>query len=162
MLIGTHLALFMMSIVYSRKMVHHEKKLAEWSGGIYLAYMILASTAIHLSGIHEIFSYTFITLFLAWHLIPILFLNVYLGKYHSDTSKLQVDFNVLLESFSANYEISKREQDVVQLICKGMSNQEISDALFISLQTVKDHIHRIFNKTGVKNRVQLTNLIRTK
>jgi len=47
------------------------------------------------------------------------------------------------------------------LICKGNSNQDISDSLFISLQTVKDHIHRIYLKTGVKNRVQLTNLIRT-
>ena len=40
-----------------------------------------------------------------------------------------------------------------------MSNQEISDSLYISLQTVKDHVHRIFTKTGVKNRVQLTNLV---
>jgi DNA-binding CsgD family transcriptional regulator len=40
-----------------------------------------------------------------------------------------------------------------------MTNQEISDSLFISVQTVKDHIYRIFLKTGVKNRVQLTNLL---
>ena len=45
-------------------------------------------------------------------------------------------------------------------ICSGKTNQQIADDLFISLQTVKDHIHHIYLKTGVKNRVQLTNLIR--
>ena len=39
--------------------------------------------------------------------------------------------------------------------------QEISESLYISLQTVKDHVHRIFVKTGVKNRIQLTNMIRS-
>ena len=57
------------------------------------------------------------------------------------------------------YQISKREKEIIELICKGMTNQQISDSLFISLQTVKDHVHRIFIKTGVKNRVQLSNLL---
>ncbi|MDA3822091.1 MAG: LuxR C-terminal-related transcriptional regulator, partial [Bacteroidales bacterium] len=64
-----------------------------------------------------------------------------------------------LELMTVKYEISKRETEIVELICKGMSNQEISNSLFISLQTVKDHVYRIFLKTGVKNRVQLTNLV---
>jgi len=161
-LIGTHLLIFIMSMVFSRKMVHHERRFAQLAGWIYLLFMILTCTAFHLSGLHEIFTFIFITFFLAWHLIPILFLSLYLEKYHSSTSKLQPNFEVLLKSFSEKFTISKREKDVVLLICKGLSNQEISEALFISLQTVKDHIHRIFNKTGVKNRVQLTNLIRTK
>jgi len=58
-----------------------------------------------------------------------------------------------------NRYISKREEEVIQQICEGKSNKEISEALFISLQTVKDHVYRIFIKTGIKNRVQLTNLI---
>ncbi len=44
-------------------------------------------------------------------------------------------------------------------LCAGKTNKEISRALFISLQTVKDHIYRIYLKTNVKNRVQLINLI---
>jgi len=162
LLLGTHLLLFLMSMAFSRKMVHHKRKFAQMSGWVYLLYVILTCTAFHLSGLHEIFNFIFIIFFLAWHLIPIFFMSLYLEKYHSNTSTTHVDFDVLLASFSTKYEISKRENDVVQLICKGLSNQEISDALFISLQTVKDHIHRIFNKTGVKNRVQLSNLIRFK
>jgi len=161
LLIGTHLLLFVMSMAFSRKLVYHERKFAKMSGWIYLLFMILTCTTFHLSGLHEIFTFLFITFFLSWHLIPIFFMSLYLEKYHNETTTLQAGFDVLLESFSGKYEISKREKDVVQLICKGLSNQEISDALFISLQTVKDHIHRIFNKTGVKNRVQLTNLLRS-
>ena len=85
----------------------------------------------------------------------VLFLNLYLEKYHGETASVHEDFEVLLLSFSEKFEISKREREVIQLICKGLSNQEISDALFISLQTVKDHIHHIFVKTGVKNRSSL-------
>lgn len=58
------------------------------------------------------------------------------------------------------YKISKREQEIIRLICQGKSNREIEDELFISLQTVKDHVYNIFQKTGVKNRVQLSNLFR--
>lgn len=64
------------------------------------------------------------------------------------------------KSFCLKHEISPREAEVVLEICKGKSNREISDSLFISLQTVKDHAHNIFIKTGVKNRLQLANLVR--
>jgi len=54
--------------------------------------------------------------------------------------------------------ITRREREVIELICQGKSNQEIADDLFISLQTVKDHNHNVFQKTGVKNRVGLVKL----
>jgi len=124
-------------------------------------YMVVSMTAFGLLGLHVIVEHIFLFLFLSWHLIPILFLNLYLEKYHGQTADVQAGFETKLKAFSEKYEISKREQEVIQLISKGMSNQEISDSLYISLQTVKDHIHRIFVKTGVKNRVQLTNMIRS-
>jgi DNA-binding CsgD family transcriptional regulator len=160
-LILCYFGLFVMSSIYSRKMVYHQRRIAQFSGWIYLLYMILTCTALLLSGVHEWFPYIFIMFFLSWHLIPILFLSLYLEKYHSDTTTLHTDFELLLDTFTMKFEISKREKEVIQLISKGLSNQEISDALFISLQTVKDHTHRIFTKTGVKNRVQLSNLIRS-
>ena len=64
------------------------------------------------------------------------------------------------EEFCIKYEISPRESEIIREICNGLSNQEISEALFISLQTVKDHTHRIYIKTAVKSRVQLMNLVR--
>lgn len=64
------------------------------------------------------------------------------------------------EGFCKRYEISPRESEIINEICNGLSNKEISDKLFISLQTVKDHTHRIYIKTNVRNRVQLINLVR--
>ena len=44
------------------------------------------------------------------------------------------------------------------LINKGLSNQEISDKVVISVSTVKKHIYNIYNKTGVSSRGQLISL----
>lgn len=41
-----------------------------------------------------------------------------------------------------------------------MSNQEIDDKLFISLPTVKTHIRNIYQKTNVRNKVGLLNLLK--
>ena len=64
------------------------------------------------------------------------------------------------EEFCLKYEVSPRETDIVREICNGLSNKEISDKLFISLQTVKDHTHRIYIKTNVRSRVQLITLVK--
>jgi len=56
--------------------------------------------------------------------------------------------------------ITPREREIIGLICSGRTNQEIADQLFISLATVKDHNYNIFRKTGVRNRVELANLMR--
>jgi DNA-binding CsgD family transcriptional regulator len=129
-------------------------------GSWYLAFMVLTLTPLALTGYHAIFKQVFLLVFLSWHLIPILFLNVYLNKYQEPEHMLPDDFETSLLAFAAKHDISKRESEVVRLICRGLSNQEISETLFISLQTVKDHTHRIFVKTGVRNRVQLSNMIR--
>jgi len=62
------------------------------------------------------------------------------------------------ESLFNRFYITPREQDIILEICKGKTNKEISESLFITVQTVKDHTHNIFQKTEVKNRVQLAQL----
>lgn len=54
----------------------------------------------------------------------------------------------------ANSGLSKRELEVLQLIAEGLSNQEIADRLFVSLNTIKTHSSRIFEKLDVKRRTQ--------
>jgi DNA-binding CsgD family transcriptional regulator len=63
-----------------------------------------------------------------------------------------------LENLMDDYSLTNREQEVAMLVCSGKSNREIADKLFISLPTVKDHIYNVYRKTGVRNRVELTNL----
>lgn len=50
--------------------------------------------------------------------------------------------------------ISKREHEVLQLMATGLSNQEIADRLFVSLNTVKTHTSSLFIKLDVKRRTQ--------
>jgi DNA-binding NarL/FixJ family response regulator len=50
--------------------------------------------------------------------------------------------------------ISKREYEVLQLMAQGLSNQEIADKLYISLNTVKTHSSNLFVKLDVKRRTQ--------
>lgn len=67
-----------------------------------------------------------------------------------------------LVDFCREFGISNRESEIIMEICDGKSNREISERLFISLQTVKDHSHRIYSKTGVSSRVQLAKLVNEK
>ncbi len=59
-------------------------------------------------------------------------------------------------------EITVREQKMVQLISTGLSNKQISEALSISLNTVKTHRNRLFRKLNVHNRTQLLQLAQQK
>lgn len=50
---------------------------------------------------------------------------------------------------------SPRERQIVRFIAEGCSNQEIANRMGLRLQTVKNHLSRIYKKVGVPNRVQL-------
>ena len=50
--------------------------------------------------------------------------------------------------------LSEREIEVLQLIANGLSNQDISSQLYLSLNTVKSHTQNIYGKLGVNNRTQ--------
>jgi NarL family two-component system response regulator LiaR len=52
------------------------------------------------------------------------------------------------------YGLSTREYEVLQLMAKGHSNQEIADELFLSLNTIKTHSSNLFSKLDVKRRTQ--------
>ncbi|QNR20236.1 response regulator transcription factor [Exiguobacterium sp. Helios] len=51
-------------------------------------------------------------------------------------------------------DLTEREQEVLQLMARGMANQEIADELFISLKTVKTHVSNILSKLDVVDRTQ--------
>ena len=66
-----------------------------------------------------------------------------------------------MEHVLDHYGVTKRERQIVQKICLGKTNKQIAEELFISLQTVKDHTHRIYSKMGVNSRVQLVQMMNT-
>lgn len=48
--------------------------------------------------------------------------------------------------------LTRREKQVMRLVCRGMTNQDIADVLVIELGTVKNHVHHIMTKLNVNNR----------
>lgn len=52
--------------------------------------------------------------------------------------------------------LTNRETEVLNLIAEGLSNQEIADALYITLKTVKTHVSNILSKLEVSDRTQAT------
>ncbi|AGP59701.1 response regulator transcription factor [Streptomyces rapamycinicus] len=56
--------------------------------------------------------------------------------------------------------LTRREAEILTLMARGMTNAEIATALFLSGNTVKTHINRVFTKTGSRDRVAATRYAR--
>jgi DNA-binding NarL/FixJ family response regulator len=54
--------------------------------------------------------------------------------------------------------VTDREQEIIESVCQGLSNQEIARRLTLSPNTVKAHLNRIFRKLNIKRRSQLLSL----
>ncbi len=55
---------------------------------------------------------------------------------------------------STGIDLTEREKEILKCITDGKSNKEISDALFVSVETVKSHVKNLYKKLNVKNRVE--------
>lgn len=55
--------------------------------------------------------------------------------------------------------LSRREQEIAQLVSEGLTTKQIAERAFISENTVKQHLKRVFAKTDVRNRAELVQLI---
>jgi len=90
--------------------------------------------------------------------IPIPFL-AYLLKDQERKVLFKPETKEKIENFYKTHGLSKREQEIVDLILAGKSNEEIKDDLFISIFTVKKHVSNIFMKLDINSRSQLTNMV---
>lgn len=147
-----------MIIIFSgrRKMAiyRHEAKMISY---LFIVVMAAQCISLYLYAGNPWIGIAFIFLFFGGNAIAPVYLS-----YGAPSSMfmIQPPRNISFEEFCSNFEISPRESDIIREICNGLSNKEISEKLFISLQTVKDHTHRIYIKTNVKSRAQLMNLVR--
>jgi DNA-binding CsgD family transcriptional regulator len=97
------------------------------------------------------------TFFFLLHLLPLVFLWRFLAAnsvvpYPAKT-RASNSGNVL-----HSYGVTKRESEIAALLIRGLRNDEIAEKLFISAQTVKNHVSSIYKKTGARNRVELVNM----
>lgn len=96
-----------------------------------------------------------ILLYFFWNLISILFANQFIFEMFKMSPEVKIP-----QEIKNKYGFTDREEDILLQVIRGKTNQEIADQLFISIKTVKSHLYNIFQKTKVKNRVELVNLIR--
>lgn len=121
-------------------------------GFILLVLGALNAVALHFAYLSVYIGMYFLLLYFGSDLVLIILLKSYLLRNSGELACLTDS----LEDLYQKYGISKREKQIITEICRGKTNQEIADDLFISLQTVKDHTYNIFRKVNVRNRVQLT------
>ncbi|ELA02559.1 LuxR family transcriptional regulator [Enterococcus faecalis EnGen0252] len=81
-----------------------------------------------------------------------------LSVLEKDAAKLeenQSDEPVLLAPFCDAYQLTQREREVLSLLLECKTNQDIANELFLSIGTVKTHIHNIFVKLEVNKRAEV-------
>jgi DNA-binding NarL/FixJ family response regulator len=72
-----------------------------------------------------------------------------------NAGELWLDLAATLPRTDKPVALSRREHEITALVAQGFRNLEIADKLFISEQTVKNHMHNIFEKAGVQDRLEL-------
>ncbi len=90
--------------------------------------------------------------------------KVHAGEYWLERSlmgetikSLVEERTVLVENVrqAEPHQLTEREKQVVGLICRGLKNKEVAEKLSITETTVRHHLTSIFEKLGIKNRLEL-------
>lgn len=153
-LVNTGLPVILLLVTRRRPLLGKADRL-RLSVGIVL-FSLVQCTLLLFSGGHAVILAAFMLVFFAGGA----FLPVYL-RYAADLSVIRPPGSHMnIGELCRIYDLSSREQDVVREICNGLSNQQIADRLFISLQTVKDHTSRIYYKTNCSGRAMLISMVR--
>ena len=82
------------------------------------------------------------------------------GSSCLDTSQVQASEQELEQSgVTALAHLSKNDTDIMHCIARGLTDKEISEALYLNIQTVRNHVSKIMSKLGKTNRTQLAILM---
>jgi len=87
-----------------------------------------------------------------------IFLIYYFLRY-SIPAALEPD--TVSEAFISKFGITDREREIILKVMQGKSNADIAGELFISLATVKTHLHNIYTKIGIDSRYDLLVRVRS-
>ena len=90
------------------------------------------------------------------HLVLLLKSHDFLASYDSFTTLNNEIISPNIESLDS---LTKREEEVLQMLLQGASNRKIAKELFISESTVKTHVRNILSKFNVSSRVELLSLV---
>ena len=69
--------------------------------------------------------------------------------------------SLFLDAFCARHRVSPREQEVIGLLLEGLGTADMADRLTISEHTIRDHLKRLYRKTGTRSRSELLSVLST-
>lgn len=101
--------------------------------------------------------------FLLWYFINIIknknmFVNESLNNNSNDSKNIENENNAIKKELKEEIiNLTKREKQILSYLLSGKTNKEVALILDISLNTVNNHVANIYDKSGVKNRVELVN-----
>ena len=101
--------------------------------------------------------------FLLWYFINIIknknmFVNESLNNNSIDLKNIENENNEIKKELKEEIiNLTKREKQILSYLLSGKTNKEVALILDISLNTVNNHVANIYDKSGVKNRVELVN-----
>ena len=96
--------------------------------------------------------------YLSWYFINIV--NNKISNSNNIKNENIIKDNVKTENESSKeieVNLTRREKEILSYLLDGKTNKEVSLILDISLNTVNNHVANIYEKSGVKNRVELVN-----
>lgn len=108
---------------------------------------------------------TLLLFYIWWNLVMLgylfwYFINIVNNKIHNANESNSINNNKKYdykEDNTENINLTKREREILSYLLDGKTNKEVSLILDISLNTVNNHVANIYEKSGVKNRVELVN-----
>ena len=68
---------------------------------------------------------------------------------HVPSAKMRMDFG-----------LTRREQQLLPMIAQGMTNKEIACSLNLAEQTIKNHVHRMLQRVGATDRLEVVEIVR--
>ncbi len=156
---------FIYMLFFTGIVVRHQKKVQDEKRKKVLQFTLLLVMGFLLRGVslafYEAVPWVLASLILLYFispLIPLWFIRQQSDRLFAPVAAEQPNSDKK-EHLYQKYRITPREREVIEQLCLGKTNQQIADTLFISLQTVKDHTHRIYNKVGINSRMKLVQMV---
>lgn len=130
-------------------------------------YMYLDTRIEQISVLSRLFPYGLLSVsifYMIWSILSLYFGIRYfrynLEKSYGDKNEKElIEITDTREQFFEKFNITNREKEIILLLMKGYSYNQLAEELVISLTTVKTHVHNIYRKVEVKNKIELFNLI---
>ena len=120
-------------------------------------YLYLAGMGLCISRIVEgllvlvnyYFNFSYMFLIIASIIILSLILIIYILLFHKNFEKSEND---IVKEIRVKYKLSFQETKVLELLISDYTNQEIADALYLSINTIRNHVANIYKKTKMKKK----------